>query len=97
MEFKTYKNLEEFFEANQNTVFRYWIYKKMFTPYEQENKFVDESIFTDPHAYFGRIQSIVSLQNGDYLLGILRTDNDDYVHYYKLSEIHIEFYEGDQY
>lgn len=44
---------------NQETVFTISRYRKMFTPYEEENKFSDETAFED--TYQGKIKSAINL------------------------------------
>ena len=70
-----------------NTVFRLWEYKRMFTPYEQAEKFSDESVYVDDECEFVYIKDVITLPDGDLLLAISPLDLDDYVAYHKLSEI----------
>lgn len=70
-----------------NTVFRLWEYKRMFTPYEQAEKFSDESVYVDDECEFVCIKDVITLPDGDLLLAISPLDLDGYVAYHKLSEI----------
>lgn len=83
---------------NSDRLYRYWIYKRMWTPYEQEQKFTDESIYQDDECCFGRIVEAVELPDGDVLLGFADPDcsSFEYVSYYKLSDIEIAYCERDQ-
>ena len=73
-------------------LYRYFVYKRMFTP---EN----ESEYEDNHYELCQIAEAIEL-GGDWLLG-LRTIGEDgkiygMIHYYKLSEIRLAFFENDQ-
>lgn len=102
-----FEDVKAFFKAIENRPIRYWVYKRMFTPYELEHKFMDESVFEDSYATEGYIKEVVLLPDNDVLLGIARgseinSEDDDYtymVDYHKLSEIrmsyHLTIEEGD--
>lgn len=98
----SFDNFFDFILSNCKTVFRYLVYKKVWTPYEQENKFEDESYFEDEHCNFGYIVECINLPDGDILLGFLNSEmlEGDHpvscIEYYKLSEIRLEFCEMDQ-
>ena len=81
-------------------LYRYLVYKKMFTPYEQQKAFSDESIFEDDLYQPCRIEEAIDLGNGDWLLGLRHLDEDGntygVIHYYKLSEIRLTYFENDQ-
>ena len=73
-------------------LYRYLVYKRMFTP-------EDESEYEDNHYGLCQIAEAIEL-SGDWLLG-LRTIGEDgeiygMIHYYKLSEIRLAFFENDQ-
>ena len=96
-----YNNFETFVHQNWNRVFRYWVYRRIYTPYEIDKKFSDESIYEDAICTLAYIRECIALPNGDYLLGFedpeLSSDDDEqYLKYYKLSEIRLEYYEGDK-
>ena len=87
----------------KNKVFRYLTYKKVYTPYEQDKKFVDESMFEDDY-HFGVISNIVEIPND-----VLIEFEDGYFDwkisnifqftgmksYKKLSDISLEQYDKD--
>lgn len=83
-------------------VYRYWIYRRMFTPYEQKQCFMDESVYVDTCASKGIIEEAVELPDGDVLLGFRDPDDDSFEHiagnlkYYKLSEIDLAYFPCDQ-
>ena len=89
-----YPSIESFFAAHEEQLFYFWHYRRMFTPYEQEQKFSDESVFEDTTAIVGKVEDVVRLPNGDVLLGI--KDEFDATVYYKLSELHIEWIPDDE-
>ena len=97
-----YRSFTEFANDNSKTIFRYWIYRRGFTPYEQEGKFLDESMFEDIHCRCAYIHDVIFLPDDDILIGFLDSDcaNDpeakNNIQYCKLSEIRLELYEGDQ-
>lgn len=71
-----------------NTIFRLWEYKRMFTPYEQAEKFSDESLYVNDECDHVRILDVIALPDGDLLLAITYAYGDGkYISYYKLSEI----------
>ena len=81
----------------EDRVFRMWIFKRMFTPYEQEEKFSDESVYEDDTCKFVMIKEIIELADGDYLIGFQDVDSDNlYLEYYKLSEIRLDYYQNDK-
>ena len=92
-------DFETWFFDYGDRLYRYLVYKRMFTPYEQQNAFEDESEYEDTHYELCQIAEAIDL-GGDWLLG-LRTIGEDgkiygMIHYYKLSEIRLAFFENDQ-
>ena len=80
-------------------IFRFVVYKKLFTPYEQDKKFMDESQFEDTHFRFAFIEEAVELGNGEWLLGFLEIIDGEIcnnIDYYKLSDIQLSYFEIDQ-
>lgn len=79
-----------------NTIFRLWEYKRMFTPYEQAEKFSDESLYTNDECDHVRILDVIALPDGDLLLATTYAYGDGkYISYYKLSEISLAKSEKD--
>lgn len=79
-----------------NTVFRLWEYKRMFTPYEQEEKFSDESQYVNVECDHIRILDVITLPDGDLLLATTYAwGESSYISYYKLSEISLAKNEKD--
>ena len=80
-----------------DTVFRLWQYKRMFTPYEQDNKFMDESQYVNTTADEVRILDVINLPDGDLLLATTYAYGDGKcINYYKLSEISLAKCMGDE-
>jgi hypothetical protein len=95
-------NFETWAMANSDRVFRYWVYRRMFTPYEQEQKFTDETVFEDNHCSYGTIREAVELPDGDVLIGFTDPFDDTVpegslnIHYLRLSEIRLAYYPRDE-
>lgn len=87
-------DLETFILDNKDTIFRISRYKKIFTPHEEEKKYIDESIYED--SYFGKITKAIEVKD-DVLLEIeLVYEEDDgeikslgITYYELLKNIHI--------
>lgn len=81
-------------------IYRYLVYKKTFTPYEQQGAFVDESVYEDNHYQACVIEEALDLGDGEWLLGLKSVDDDGtlygIIHYYKLSEIRLALFEDDR-
>lgn len=102
--------MKEFIKKHEGEVFRYVQYRKMWTPYEMEEKFRDESE-TETTYSFARITDCFDLGNGDYLLELekgqveIEYDDDDNEHpvfcsynikkYRRLSDIQIDRFDYD--
>ena len=94
-----YSDFFSFLERNKDRIFRFWVYKRLFTPLEQEQKYIDQGEFEDYHAQTGIIKEAIILPDNDLLLGfyiILDTTVDEvdehrHLQYYKLSEIRMEY------
>lgn len=93
---------------NRGAVFRYLTYKKLFTPYEQENKFMDESQFEDIHYSYGKLEGVFDLGSGEVLLAFRElldgynpcTSKDDFEEtgmtvYRRLSDIQLYKFDCD--
>lgn len=92
-------DMETWFCDNSDRIYRFVVYKKLFTPYEQDKKFMDESQFEDTHYRFGFIEEAVDLGHGEWLLGfreIIEGDVLDRINYFRLSDIQLSFFEQDQ-
>ena len=84
-------------DVGEERVFRMWVFKKMFTPYEQDEKFLDESVYVDDTCKFVMIKELIELPDGDLLIGFQDSDSDNlYLEYYKLSEIRLDYCQSDK-
>ena len=84
-------------DVGEERVFRMWVFKKMFTPYEQDEKFLDESVYVDDTCKFVMIKELIELPDGDLLIGFQDADSDNlYLEYYKLSEIRLDYCQSDK-
>lgn len=94
-------DMETWLHDYDDRIIRYQVYRKMFTPYEMEMKFTDESPFEDGYYQtLGKIEEAIHLGGSEWLLGI-RTyfdDTEDYsggIEYHKLSDIKLCYWEED--
>ena len=79
-------------DVGEERVFRMWVFKKMFTPYEQDEKFSDESVYVDDICKYVMIKELIELPDGDLLIGFQDTDSDNlYLEYYKPTAIPTDF------
>ena len=98
----TYNSINAFVSYKEDTIFRYWIYRKVYTPFEQSQKYADESMYEDCECRFAYIRESIKLPDGDILLGLedaqcfADKESKRNIVYCKLSEIRLEWYEGDQ-
>lgn len=88
--------MKEFIEKNKGKCFRYWIRKRMWTPYEMDKKDPDQTDLEFLECSYGYFVEGIDL-GYDWLIGITEDSPEpDYVHYYKLSEIEFAYSESDQ-
>lgn len=102
-------DMETFILDNMNKIFRYYKYKRVWTPFELDKKYSDESIFENGgYAEFCYIRQAIELPDGDVLLKLEIThspeddilyqndeNNDRIYKYEKLSDIVLEEYSFD--
>lgn len=92
-------DMETWFCDNSERIYRFVVYKKLFTPYEQERKFADESQFEDTHYRFGLIEEAIELGHGEWLLGFREIIDGEVcgrIDYFKLSDIQLSYFEEDK-
>ena len=92
-------DMETWFLDNSDRIYRFVVYKKLFTPYEQDKKFSDESQFEDTNYRFGFIEEAIELGQGEWLLGFREVIDGEvcsYISYFKFSDIQLSFFEQDQ-
>ena len=86
--------------ANESKIFRYSIYKRIFTPYEQKMAYMDESEFTSTHYKFAKIHEAIDLGSGNWLIGFWVNFDDEenpdkIIEYHKLEDIKLSYFEYD--
>lgn len=82
-----------------DAIYRLCVYRRMFTPYEQQRAFSDESHYEDNHYQFGMIRDAIDLGSGNWLIGfeqIFDNELSGIITYYNLSEIRLEKFACDQ-
>jgi hypothetical protein len=88
--------METWLHDNSGQVFIYWVYRKMFTPYEQAQQFSDETPFEDTTGTSAFLESAIDLGNGDWLLGFREIFDDEVsncISYHRLSDISLTMVE----
>ena len=94
-----YGDFLTFLLDNSERIYRFLFIKEVFTPYEMDKKFIDETIYTDISYQDGIIKEVINLENGDYLLGIqylydfddLEREDDLRIEYHLLSKTKITY------
>ena len=80
---------------NSDRIYGFNVYRRLYTPYEQEYQFLDESQFEDDEMTYGYIREAVKLGHGDWLLGFQCVYDDggcakeDDLEYYRMSDIRL--------
>lgn len=95
----SYDSLADFVRENLNRIYRYWIYRHGYTPYEQKQCYSDESLFEETHARLGVLREVIPLSDGNALLGFAEFIEDTSeivsdvraITYYRLSEIRMTY------
>lgn len=96
---KQITDMETWLLDNGDRLFRYRVYRRMFTPYEQDKKYMDQSDFESDYRQFGYIEEAIDLGDGEWYLGIREVFDDlvmDFLTYYYLSELRLEYSPSDQ-
>lgn len=94
-------DMETWLLDNDNKVFRYVVYRRMYTPYEQKQAFIDETFYEDTHYNLGYIEEAIDMGDGEWVIGFRNVcDGDETdlgrIDYYKLSEIRLSCFDIDQ-
>lgn len=72
----------------ENTIFRLWQLKRMFTPFEQDAKDEYQSIYEEEVCKKVHILDAIDLPDGDVLLAVHDIEQcHNYIEYYKLSNV----------
>lgn len=93
-------HMEKWLNDNKDTVFRFCIYRRMFTPEEQNAKYSDETHFENGGCYtIGIIEDFAHLDD-DWLIGFRSVFEDggrgSNIEYVRLSEIRLHKFDCDQ-
>ena len=92
-----FSSFPDFLDAHEDDLFCFWVYRRGYTPYEQQQAFSDESQFEDVHGTVCRVAECISLGNGRFMLGVLPCIDENldekefssHIDYYNLDEIRI--------
>ena len=98
MEYSIFGDWETFMhDVGEERIFQMNVYKRLYTPYEIDKKFMDESIYEDSTYTSVIIRESVFI-NDDIFLGLqVISDEDDLdqteysLVYYFLSDIHLDY------
>lgn len=91
--------MEKWIKENEGKIFRFLIYKKMFTPYEQQEAFSDESQFEENYYNIALLKEAVDLGCGNWLIGFeMISDHklSGITQYHRLQDIRLEYFDCDQ-
>jgi len=88
-------SFETWVSEHKDISFRYWIHKTMFTPYEEDLKDKDQICTECDECSYGYIVDYTVLPNNDVLIGFSESKEADYIAYYKLSDIDINYCKSD--
>ena len=87
--------MKEFYEKHKNTLFRYWLRKRMWTPYDMERKYPDQLEYGDKECSYGYIVEVIDLSY-DWLIGISDEPNGEYIEYHKFNDLELAYCKTDQ-
>lgn len=90
-------NFDQWLEKNKEKLFRFEVYRRVYTPLEQDEKYMDQSQYEDMIP--GKILEAIELPDGDILLEVREYYDYEICMtsvYIKLSEVRISIYDGDQ-
>ena len=88
--------IKEWLELHKDDCFRYWVHKFIFTPYEVEEKFENQSCLEDDECMYGYIVDHVVLPDNDVMIGLSESKDGGYISYYKLSAIDLALSDFDK-
>ena len=87
--------MKRFIKKYKNVLFRYWLRKRMWTPYDIERKDPCQGEYGDEECSYGYIVEVVDL-GYDWLIGISPDLAADYIEYFKLNDIELAYSSSDQ-
>lgn len=88
-------------DESDTRIFRYCIYRRVYTPLEQEKKYIDESVFEDGgRDTMAKIEEAIDMGNGNWMLGMREIYEDGSIahnlKYVMLNEIRLWSVDEDQ-
>lgn len=95
----SYDSLGDFIRKNPSRIYRYWIYRHGYTPYEQKQCYSDESLYEETCARLGVLREVITLADGNALLGFTEFIEDTSeivsdvraITYYRLCDIRMTY------
>lgn len=93
--------MEDFINKYIGKEFRFLIYKRMFTPFEQQQAYMDEDEFESHYYSVGILSNVFDICGSDWLLEFKELTDDKpngRTLFFKLSDIRLEQYDykGDE-
>ena len=88
-------------DESDTRIFRYLVYKKVYTPLEQDAKYIDETEYEDGGSYtFAKIEEAIDMGISGWMLGMREIYEDGSisknVKYVMLNEIRLWSFDEDQ-
>lgn len=99
---KIYNNFADWADKYSHQILRMWKYKKVWTPWEQENCDELVSEYVQDTCDYIVIREIVTFPNGEIMIGYEPnegeevTDEFNAIYYVMLKDVELAWYEGDQ-
>ena len=56
---KVYESVADFFKSNPDRLYRFWVYKHIFTPDEIEKKYIDQTPYEESRCRMGVIREVI--------------------------------------
>lgn len=96
-------NIGTYVHDNDDKIYRFLVLKKIFTPYEQEHKFMDESIYEGgSHYNFCKLGEVIETTGDTLIELVIYTQEDEgvfeyagYSEFYLLSDIRLSLHDSD--
>ena len=85
-------DVNKFLEDMKDKVLTMWEHRKIYTPYEQQKAFSDESQFISSTGIDVVIENAYPLGNGDLLLILADAEERKFKYYRRLSDIQLNEY-----
>lgn len=94
-------DIETWFLDHDSRIFRFLVYKKMFTPHEQKMAYMDESEYVSNRYTIAKLHEAIDLGSGNWLLGFwINFDDpentDKIIEYHRFDDIKLSYFEYDE-